>query len=748
MNLNKIQMDYFVGEVKKIPTLRDGILYSKFERKWTAHNDAQVIDKETMVGLEFLSQDKRHIRLNNPPRLVLSFGKVNCAISIKIGQKIRESTILQHLTRLDECERSSVSLFHANHDELTGVLNRNGVRHRLESSYVKSKKNNGGESSESVSGRNEIIVYSFDIDKFKSVNDVYGHEAGDVVLAAFANRLNRFKVELEKLYPAKFIFGRPGGEEFEMIVLGSLSFSDKKEIGDQLINTIRNPTLPSHQEIDEYASKKKVQTSKFDYGIYPSGIKASIGVAWGRVDIEHREETHKRIRKQADAALYRAKSDGRNCLRIYSEIKSKHGRIVKFFEDSETLQIDIGSNVGVRNGEVYSVSFPPFTGNENVQEGSGGEKILGQYPVVESGKVVVLKSDREFSTCMVLSSVNKKPFPKGGRLNYLHMGSEQPILDRVVDHASSIGGQYEFDNHVDFLVAQGRFLAVCWIPEIFDFDDNEVKKASIDVFFSAMMMVFPAKTQFFKPNNGGFFIALEIFENGGIDFKNFMKEVFEKLKDFIGGLKIYVFMHGALPYGIDVASKSLRFYCRSLSNKVQNEKDDVSYFSELSSTSVIHGWRTKRFYKDALYDYKKFRSLGFSSPSLDNQIGLVIYEADAEKYFNFSELAFLNAIAIDPENFHYKVNLATIGVKMGKYLEAYNGFKSVEGDIEKFNGVYISAYGKSIVEVYKDGKISASSSVGSMLLKAVDALNAKNTAVNEPLWLEEIKAILSTGNFD
>jgi len=126
--------------------------------------------------------------------------------------------------------------------------------------------------------RNYSVVM-FDLDHFKKVNDTYGHEAGDVVLKAFATILKRSSRDVD-------IVGRFGGEEF--IVL--LSDTDKE--GAYI-----------------YAEKvrKHVQTAKFMYKDKRIPVTLSAGVA-------QRSEYPSMLAtiEAADANLYKAKRSGRN----------------------------------------------------------------------------------------------------------------------------------------------------------------------------------------------------------------------------------------------------------------------------------------------------------------------------------------------------------------------------------------------------------------------------------------------------
>jgi diguanylate cyclase (GGDEF)-like protein len=106
--------------------------------------------------------------------------------------KIEEMKILQ--VRAEEFERL------AQVDSLTGLSNRRVAEERLASEAARSKRHG-----------HPLTVISFDLDKFKQINDTYGHPAGDQVLKAFARRL-------ESAIRKSDTAARMGGDEFLILV--------------------------------------------------------------------------------------------------------------------------------------------------------------------------------------------------------------------------------------------------------------------------------------------------------------------------------------------------------------------------------------------------------------------------------------------------------------------------------------------------------------------------------------------------
>ncbi|WP_175566278.1 GGDEF domain-containing protein [Salinivibrio sp. ES.052] len=129
-------------------------------------------------------------------------------------------------------------------------------------------------------------VLLLDLDKFKRINDKWGHYAGDVVLQAFTRTVQ------ERLRKSD-IFGRFGGEEF-IVFLPKCSGEVTAQIADRLLEEIRAMDVL----IDESRT--------------PLKVTASIGISTFQPG-----DTLSSLIERADGALYQAKAEGRNCIRAY-----------------------------------------------------------------------------------------------------------------------------------------------------------------------------------------------------------------------------------------------------------------------------------------------------------------------------------------------------------------------------------------------------------------------------------------------
>ena len=156
-------------------------------------------------------------------------------------------------------------------DDLTGLHNRRYLDRHIGPVF--------GEAGASEKG---LACLLLDIDRFKSINDTYGHEAGDEVLKAFAERIRGHVRPMD-------ILARYGGEEIVMVVPGA-DLSEARAVAERI--------------------RARIEATPFSVqrGAREIPVTVSIGVAVRRAS----DATPADMLKRADTALYQAKSAGRN----------------------------------------------------------------------------------------------------------------------------------------------------------------------------------------------------------------------------------------------------------------------------------------------------------------------------------------------------------------------------------------------------------------------------------------------------
>lgn len=158
----------------------------------------------------------------------------------------------------------------ANEDELTGVLNRRKLLDQMRSEISRANRY-----------ERAVSIIMLDVDKFKHVNDTYGHVAGDAVLVAIAQRV-------KQCLRADDSLGRVGGEEF-VVVLPETTLDG----GVQAAERIRQIIQASAVVLD-------------------NGTSLSVTASLGVTQLHPGETDYTDVLKRADEAMYRAKSLGRN----------------------------------------------------------------------------------------------------------------------------------------------------------------------------------------------------------------------------------------------------------------------------------------------------------------------------------------------------------------------------------------------------------------------------------------------------
>lgn len=186
------------------------------------------------------------------------------------AKEITKQKVLEHQLHNKVATLSELALT----DELTKVANRRCFVDSVEAELARCQRN-----------ENPAALLLLDLDFFKSVNDTYGHQAGDEVLKATANRIKKALREYDT-------FGRIGGEEFAVF----LSETDP-------------------QTALQVAERVRFMLASFPIkaGSAELCVTTSIGIA-----LTHGESSFEELYLQADSALYMAKRNGRNRVELFA----------------------------------------------------------------------------------------------------------------------------------------------------------------------------------------------------------------------------------------------------------------------------------------------------------------------------------------------------------------------------------------------------------------------------------------------
>lgn len=220
--------------------------------------------------------------------------------------------------------------YQANHDALTGLANRILFNDRLEQSIIKAKNNS-----------TKVALFFIDLDHFKKINDSLGHEIGDKILKVVTQRLNETICKEATL-------ARLGGDEFSIIVEDLRQGQDASLLANKLIELLSQPLTIEDNLL--YIS------SSIGISIYPDdGVSAQ------------------NLIKYADAAMYKAKDEGRNNFQYYSAEMTE----LAF----ERVVMDTSLREALKNGDFVVYYQPQVNGNNNKLVGMEA-LVRWQHPIM------------------------------------------------------------------------------------------------------------------------------------------------------------------------------------------------------------------------------------------------------------------------------------------------------------------------------------------------------------------------------
>lgn len=171
----------------------------------------------------------------------------------------------------------------AEHDMLTGLSNRYAFQNRIDKHVGDSEDDNN------------VALLAIDIDRFKSINDTYGHQVGDALLNLVAKRI-------KKTIRGDDWAARLGGDEFVVVSRNIPNPVDACLMAARLVTALSRPYNIGELELE---------------------CTASIGVACAPLHAESSQS----LMKCADLALYQAKGDGRRCYRLFESPGTSAPRI-------------------------------------------------------------------------------------------------------------------------------------------------------------------------------------------------------------------------------------------------------------------------------------------------------------------------------------------------------------------------------------------------------------------------------------
>ena len=257
------------------------------------------------------------------------------AVAVVLVMSFLYRSLVELVHELEEREAAAQHL--ALHDQLTSLANRALLEDRLDQALTRYRRS--GE---------QVALLMLDLDRFKQVNDTLGHNAGDLLVQEVGDRLRSLVRETDTV-------ARIGGDEFAIIQVNPKGEADVRRLCERIIGIIRKPFLINERE-------------------------ARVGVSIGAVFASEEVAEATELLRKADITMYRAKSAGRDCFRIFTEAMDA--------DVQRRDQIESSLRAELRGGSGLQLHFQPVIGSRGKVIGLEGllrwnHAVLGQVPPVE-----------------------------------------------------------------------------------------------------------------------------------------------------------------------------------------------------------------------------------------------------------------------------------------------------------------------------------------------------------------------------
>ena len=213
---------------------------------------------------------------------------------------------------------------HAYHDQLTGLPNRQALSVELDRAIRRAGRRGSS-----------LAVFFMDLDRFKAVNDLFGHEVGDEVLRMTAERFRKAARRGE-------FVARQGGDEFIVVMEDSGSPENVLDFGQRLVDSVDEP-----------------------YRI--GGREPSLGLSVGAAIYPEHGDSADALLQAADQAMYEAKAAGKDQVALFNPSLTKAGLkraskegLVREIIEGRLLGIELVPIRGLTTGETVGYEGRPF----------------------------------------------------------------------------------------------------------------------------------------------------------------------------------------------------------------------------------------------------------------------------------------------------------------------------------------------------------------------------------------------------
>jgi len=711
------------------------LFYYYYDEKWWDEDNSPVAGTRKSTLDRLRSNKTKQWRAKSSKDTYLYVENFDAVVLCITPNPARVETREKIRTYIDEAKVRADHAYGATHQKLTGLINKESfiasVKHQIQEI---NKVDDESAAQDVEIKNNRICVLAIDIDRFKQINDNFGHGYGDVVLQTVARRLEACaKLTRETSGVCSLVqCSHLSGEEFAILLIGSFDSFIEFDLAEKFRQCVGEEILPSDEEWGSLKDSGQILPRELPSHADRS-VKISVGLsARDTSDLNDptdasRNEEALSLMENADVALEKAKGLGRDRTIRFYEISKKFGRIIEHHSATNIVATDLGRRVNVQVGQEFRVYHPDFAGGVPFSFNDGRtQRQLGEYPRTHCGLVEIFDVQGEISFAKVIKNDCVERFANGCLLGAVPLGE----INHVVE-----GRSITERSNPQILENESDFYAIINPEESLN-DDFSVFSARLK---DAQQLSARIGSSQLNKIIGKFYDELDLFRReeafiSQVEPGHFLivlpKQINDKIKTWFDKLSAKE---------IDFGSHDHYFLISLISNNDISDYSTETYSSfeislrlakYLSLLADIRNLRVQsqplklypNFADHLAYNLRKLRrrhevaefvtflkDIGILDAATLNQAGLVNYEADehelALEYFT-KGLGLGLGIEEDSEVFYLYLNRGLTYYKEKDYISCYKDFRLVrETQEERFFDsaqIYLQSYGYCLGEIFNN----------------------------------------------